>query len=56
MSTLTLLFFAIATIATVRNIERSRLIKSQQNQIADLIGLLKRAKAAAPQLFEDVAD
>lgn len=52
---LTVVFIATSTILAVFVIEKSRLVRLQQKQIATLKGLLKRAKAAAPHLYKDVA-
>lgn len=52
---LTVVFIATSIILAVFVIERSRLVRLQQKQIATLKGLLKRAKAAAPHLYKDVA-
>jgi hypothetical protein len=55
LQALVVLSILVAVILGVKVIEQSRLIKSQAKQIADLIGLLKRAKSVAPHLYEDIA-
>lgn len=52
---LTVLLIPVIVLAGVKIISQSRLIRKQAKQIAELIGLLKRAKQAAPDLYKDLA-